>query len=187
MADKAFREAVGAFNDHGSLEKAINDLTSAGWDHADLSLLGSDKTLLPYAAPASAKEAADAPETERGSAVSDSDVRQGRVLLTGLAGVAAAFLAAGATVLSGGTAAAALIGAAAAGTGAGAVTTAIGKWIGDRRSAFLDDQIEGGGILLWVVTRSVEEERRAMAILKSRGAANVHIHEVPEVRQRAVA
>ena len=54
MADKAFREAVGALNDHGSLEKAINDLTSAGWDHADLSLLGSDKTLLPHAAPASA-------------------------------------------------------------------------------------------------------------------------------------
>ncbi len=172
-------EVVGLFRSTDSLEAAISALTSAGWDRSELSLLGQKGTLdpRPPMGGETAEQAADDPHMARASVVSEPDIRQGRTLATSLAGVAAAFLAAGATIASGGTALVAIIGAAAAGGGAAAAAEALGQWAGKSRADFLHEQIERGGILLWVMLRSPEQEGKARDILMRHGAEIVHAHE----------
>jgi hypothetical protein len=172
-------EVVGLFRSTDSLEAAISALTSAGWDRSELSLLGQKGTFdpKPPMPGETAEQAADDPHMARAPVVSEPDIRQGRTLATSLAGVAAAFLAAGATVASGGTALVAIIGAAAAAGGAAAAAEALGQWAGKSRADFLHEQIERGGILLWVMLRSPEQEGKARDILMQHGAEIVHAHQ----------
>jgi len=170
---------VGLFRSPDSLEAAISALTSAGWDRSELSLLGQKSTFdpKPPIGGETAEQAADDPGTSRASVVSEPDIRQGRTLATSLAGVAAAFLAAGATVASGGTVLVAIIGAAAAGGGAAAAAEALGQWAGKSRADFLHEQIERGGIMLWVMLRSPDQEAKAREILMRHGAELIHAHD----------
>ncbi len=172
-------EVVGLFRSRESLEAAISALTSAGWDRSELSLLGQQGVFDPEPpiGRESAEQAADDPQTSRAPVVSEPDVRQGRTLATSLASVAAAFIAAGATVASGGTALVAIIGAAAAGGGAAAAVEALGQWAGKNRAHFLHEQIKRGGIMMWVMLRSPEQEAKARDILMRHGAEIIHAHE----------
>jgi hypothetical protein len=108
--------------------------------------------------------------------ISDTDVRQGRTLMTSMAGLAAAFVASGATIMTGGSALVAVIGAAAAGGGAGALAEALGRRAGAHRNRFLQEQMERGGILLWVKVAPTKTERKAREILSRCGSTDIHIH-----------
>jgi hypothetical protein len=171
-------ELVGLFHSADAVESAISDLASAGWDRSDLSLLAQKSVInpTPPIGGATTEQAADAPGIARAPVVSEPDIQQGRTLATSLAGVTAAFIAAGATVVTGGTALAALIGAAAAGGGAAAAVEALGQWVGRNRADFLEQQIQRGGILLWVLLRSPDQESRARAILTRHGADLIQAH-----------
>lgn len=176
------REAVGTFRSEEQLEAAISELTSSGWDRADLSLLGSSSVIDPHVTVPpgqDSREAGEDPDAPRSPVVSDVDERQGRTLIGGMAGVIAAFGAAGAVVVTGGGALAAMVGAAIAGGGATAAVEAAGRWLGARRNEFLQEQIDRGGILLWVALRKPGQEQKAQEILRRHGADSVHIHEVP--------
>lgn len=181
------REVVGTFRSEEHLAAAMAELTQAGWDRADLSLLGAESVIRPHVeAPIeeTAREATDDPTLPRSAVFTDTDERQGRTLLGGMAGVIAALGAAGAVVVTGGGALAALVGAAVAGGGATAAVQAAGRWLGARRDDFLQEQIDRGGILLWVALRKAGQEERAQEILERHGAEHVHVHEVPvEVEQ----
>lgn len=170
---------VGLFRSTESLENAISALESAGWDRSQLSLLGQKGAFDPQPpiGNETAEQAADDPKAPRAAVVSDPDIRQGRTLATSLASVAAAFIAAGATAVSGGTALAAVIGAAAAGGGAAAAVNALGQWAGKSRSDFLEEQIKRGGIMLWVMLRRPDEEQKARDILIRHGAEIIHSHD----------
>ena len=172
------REAVGVFDSAGDLEAAVGALASAGWDHADFSLLANDTTLQPHIPARAITGVADDRRTPRDAITTDDDMRQGRVLTAGMAGVIAAFIAAGATIASGGTALIAVIGGAAAGGTAVGGISAIGHWIEGKRDKFLGEQLAQGGILLWVRLRAPDEDDRAEAILRAHGARHVHVHEV---------
>jgi len=172
------REIVAVFTSPEQLEGAINDLASSGWDRADMSLLaqehvfsGDVSTLV-----RDTRRTADDPDAPRGSIVSDSDVRQGRTLATSLAGTIAAFLASGATILTGGGALAAIAGAAVAGGGAGLLVNAMGRKAKGSREEFLHEQVERGGIVLWVALRDGSREAVARDILTRRGATDIHVH-----------
>jgi hypothetical protein len=174
------REAVGAFRTAEALETAVSTLGSSGWDRSDMSVVAQHGILAP-AVPADGKDmhrAADEPDVDRSPVVSKDDVRQGRTLATSLAAVVAAFAASGATILTGGGALAAVIGAAAAGGGAAAAVNAVGRWAGGSRENFLHEQVEQGGILLWVKVTDDDEARKASEILRRCGATDVHVHEV---------
>jgi hypothetical protein len=70
------REMVGVFRAAEALEAAISALASAGWDRAEMSLLGEREVIAPGQ---SVGEIADAPgAAERQPVVSDTDVRQER-------------------------------------------------------------------------------------------------------------
>ncbi|MCC6468200.1 MAG: hypothetical protein IT563_07760 [Alphaproteobacteria bacterium] len=173
-------EAVGTFDTTEQLEAAIDALERAGWDRADLSVLAQKDIVLPPAGPTmhDAQQAADDASAPRSPIVPDVDIRQGRTLAASMAGVIAAFVATGATVVTGGGALAAVVGAAAAGGGATALVHALGRMIGDNHESFLHDQINQGGILLWVRLKKPGQEALAQDILRQHGAQNVHIHDL---------
>ncbi len=170
-------EVVGLFLSADDVESTISDLISAGWDRAELSLLAQKSAFTPEPPTTDTVRAGDDPSTRRAPVVSGTDVRQGRTLATSLAGVIAAFVASGATIMTGGTALAAVIGAAAVGGGAAAAVNAIGQWAGQSRREFMHEQIERGGILLWVMLRTPDQEHLAREILAQHGAEIVHTHE----------
>jgi len=177
-----FRELVGTFHTPDQLEAAIDELSRSGWDRADLSLLAADGVLSPHLpstseAPA---QAADDDGTEKASIVKDDDVQQGRTLAVSLAGVIAAFAATGAVIVTGGGVLAAIVGAAAAGGSAAGAMEALGRWVGRNRETFLQEQIDRGGILLWVTLHKPEEEAQASAILRKNGATYVHLPDVDD-------
>jgi hypothetical protein len=182
VVEQAFvREVVGAFHSPEALEEAITELASSGWDKSEMSLLAQEGIFQP-GIPAHGHDmhrAADEPELPRSPVVEDEDVRQGRTLATSLAAVIAAFAASGATILTGGGALAAMIGAAAAGGGAAAAVNTIGRWISGSRSHFLREQVDQGGILLWVKVETADQERRAAETLRRHGGVDVHVHEIP--------
>lgn len=172
-----YREIVGTFHNSEDLERAVSTLSSAGWDRSEMSLLAQRGVLFPEHVKANTETLADDPKAERDAVISDPDIRQGRTLAASMIGLAAAFLASGATIMTGGAVLAAVIGAAAAGGGAAAIVEGFGRWADTKHTNFLREQIKGGGILLWAKLDRPEQEETARSILAECGAANVHVHE----------
>lgn len=174
------REAVGLFQDEDKLFEAISELEGSGFDRADISLLARD-SLFDSALEREyddTHDAMDSPRAPREPVVTDTDIRQGRTLATGMVGAAAGMGAAGVAILTGGAALAALAAAAAVGIGSGAVVNAIGRQAGQSEEGFLREQIERGGIVIWVRTPDATAEKNARAILSRHCADAVRIHEV---------
>ncbi len=175
MANPIIREAVAVFDDPERLESAVSELQSNGIDRSELSLLAhASPPKLPLG---SLREAADDPATPREPIVSDTDLRQERVLGTGLAATIAAFAAAGFTVITGGVAAAIAAAAVAAG-GVGTASTLLGRKLADDQASFLDAQLARGGVLLSVRTRNATTEANVIEVLR-RYSAHVYLHDVP--------
>ena len=85
-------------------------------------------------------------------------------------------VAAGTVVGSAGAVAAAVFGTALAGATLGA---ALARFMEERHAAWLQEQLERGGLLLWVWTATPERERLAVGILTRHAAHDVHVHAVP--------
>src|SRR6266446_5813589 len=176
MEQSTIREAVAVFDDAEKLESAVSELQSNGIDRSELSLLAHASPGL--CLPGDFVRAADDPATPREPIVSDTDLRQGRVLGTGLAATIAAFAAAGFTVATGGVAAATIVAAVAAAGGVGAASTLFGRKLADDQTSFLDAQLALGGVLLWVRTRDAANEQTVLEVLRRR-SAHVYLHDLP--------
>jgi hypothetical protein len=174
-------EAVGVFHDPAALQAAISDLASAGVDRAEMSLLAQDGVLegAPAKDYASARQTADDPAAPRQAIFADTDLRQGRTLLTSMASVIAAFAASGIVVMTGGAALAALAAALGAGGGAGVVGALAGRRAGAAQEQYLAEQMAHGGILLWTKITRPEREAQLLDILTRHCATDVHVHDVP--------
>jgi hypothetical protein len=174
-AKQGFAEIVGVFRSAEAVETAVGELASAGWDRADMSLIGGKDLLPPDLGlkPTGHRESTDEPDS---APVVKDDLRQMRTLTTGMAGTVAAFLAAGATIMSGGATLVAIIGAAVAGGGAAALVEALGHDVDQQREELLHEQLACGGILLWVALHEPQEEAKARAILEKCGASDVQRH-----------
>jgi hypothetical protein len=139
-----------------------------------MSLLGSKAQLAQFQ---SSREIADDPSVARAPVTSQTDKRQAGTLAGGIGGVVAAFLASGATIMSGGTALAAVIGGAVAAGGGAAGGDVLGRMMSRQMNTSLEEQIARGGIVLWVLLRSRDEEGEARGILERHGAEDVHVNQ----------
>jgi hypothetical protein len=172
------REAVAVFDSAQTLQNAIDELLSSGFHRAELSLLASEAEVVSKLGHKYRKssELEDDDAVPRAAYVSTEAVGDGQGALIG------ALFYVGAGVLMGPVAAAggtflAIIGAAALGGGAGGlVGTWLAKLLGDQRAQSLQEQLDHGGLLLWVRTWDVDEEKRAVQILKRHSGRDVHIH-----------
>jgi hypothetical protein len=81
---------------------------------------------------------------------------------------------------SGGTLVAAFIAAAVVGAVCMAIGIILARTMSRRRAQRLTEQLEHGGLLLWVRTPTPEDERRAIEALRLNGGGDVHIHDLPK-------
>jgi hypothetical protein len=87
-----------------------------------------------------------------------------------------AVVAAGTVVASAGVVAAAVTGTAIAGA---LIGTVLSHWLDQSHAEHLQEQLDHGGLLLWVRTPDAESQQRALAILTRHSAHDVHIHRLP--------
>jgi hypothetical protein len=177
----AIREAVGYFDSADALQEAIDDLMSSGFDRAELSLLAGEHAVEEKLGHKYRKiaELEDDPKAARCCYVSTESVGEAEGGLIGAPLYVAATAAAGVILASGGTMAAAIIGAALAGGAGGLIGGILAKLVGDRHAHHLQEQLEHGGLLLWVRTWNATDEQRAVDILKKHSGRDVHVHTIP--------
>ena len=108
------------------------------------------------------------------------------VLISGAAGglvgglmYVGATAAAGAVVATGGTLALVVAAAALVGGAGGLFGSLLAKWVGDHHAHSLQEQLDHGGLLLWVRTWDAEREKRATEILSRHSGRDVHVHTLP--------
>jgi hypothetical protein len=175
-------EAVGIFHRPVDLQGAIDELLSSGFDRAELSLLASERAVEEKLGHRYEKvgSLADDPTVPRAAYVSTEAIGGAEGgLIGGLMYVGAA-VAGGAVLASGGTLAAGIAAAALAGGAGGFIGSVLAKLVGDGHAHYLQEQIDRGGLLLWVRTWNVEDESRAAEILRKHSGGDVHVHALPE-------
>jgi hypothetical protein len=177
------REVVGVFDTVTHLEQAVEQLGIAGIDRSAISVLGTKKSP-PHqpgageaqAMPRSIVDISDDPSTPTTAFTSDISWSEARGVSTAvplmIGGFGAAWvvgaaggallLAIGATVVSG-----------AVGAGLGAL---LYHAVTRHHAEAIRDQVERGGLILWVRVFDKPTEDRVLAVLRECGAAFVHTH-----------
>lgn len=172
------REVVGVFADAETLQAAIDELMSSGFDRAEISLLADEKSVdeklgHKYRKVTELEDDKATPRTHYVSLESlgaaQGAVIGGLVYLGAAASITAVFV-------SGGTVATALLAAATATGTWGLVGAALAELIGEHHAKHLEDQLAHGGLLLWVRAWDAEREKKAAEILKKHSGRDVHAH-----------
>ena len=176
----AAREAVGVFDSADALESAVDRLETSGFNRAAISVLASDKTVRERLGRlyCSVAEIVDDPRAPQAIFVPQSSRAEGEAALVGvplyIGGLAGGF----AVVASGGAMAlafAAAIGLGAVGAGLGGL---LARVVAERHIQRVREQLEQGGLVLWVSVRDDETAANALAILIDAGARDSHLHEI---------
>ncbi|MBU6474465.1 MAG: hypothetical protein KGL10_05755 [Alphaproteobacteria bacterium] len=173
-------ELVAVFKSADDLQEAMDDLWENGFAQHELSLLASEKAVREKLGRVYRRieEAADDPDAPRTIFVSNESMGNAIGTAIGLPLYIAATTATGIVVASGGTLLAAILAAAAAGTGGAAIGAVLAGMISRHHAEYIREQIDLGGLLLWVHLRAPEMERKAADILARHAAVSVHAHEI---------
>ncbi len=171
-------EAVGVFDSFESLQAAIYDLRMSGFGRTDISLLGDKEAMTEKLGSAywRAADLEDNPDAPRAAFVSEEAIGE----LEGAIGGGFFFLGsviAMAAMLTPVSTLAASIAAIAIGGGPAAVVGALlARRVGQHHKDYYANQIQNGGILLWVRTVDSAKEDLAVKILKGHSGKDVHVH-----------
>jgi len=173
-------EVVAVFHTAESLESAVDELLSSGFDRAEISLLASERAVEAklghrYQRTSELIDLDGVPRTAFVSSAAIGDAEGG--LIGGLAYVGAT-VAAGVAMVAGGAIAATIAAAVVAGGAGGLVGVVLANWLGQHHAAFFEKQLDHGGLLLWVRARSAAQAERAARILGKHCSEKVHVHAV---------
>jgi hypothetical protein len=176
--DETVREAVAVIEDVDSLEAAVEELELAGFAAADISLLAGHATVARKLGRMyeRVEELEDDPAAPRTAFVSSRSAEQREKVVVRSMTTLPTLIAAGTVVASAGAVAAAIAGTAVTGALIGKV---LARWMDHRHAEWLEEQLERGGILLWVRTADEARERQALQILGRHAAHDIHLHEIP--------
>ena len=180
-------DAVAFFDSERNLEAAIDELLTNGFSRADISLLAGEKTVQKKLGRhyRSVKELEDSKFAPHVAYVSREAIGDAEGAVIGAPMYLGGVLGAGGVIAAGGPISIALA-AAATTAGAGAAIGALfARMIGQRHADYIEDQLEHGGILLWVRAWNKDEEKKALRILKSHSGHDVHIHDFSKDAQEA--
>lgn len=169
-------EVVAVFHTAEDLENAIDELLSSGFDRAELSLLASQESVLRKLGHyyRTMEEMADDPAVPRAAFVSTAAIGDAKGALIGGLAYVGATVAAGVAAVAGGALAATIAAAVFAGGAGGLIGTVLARWVGDHHANYLGEQIENGGLLLWVRAWNAGDEARAIEILRKHAGDGVH-------------
>jgi hypothetical protein len=181
-AKSTVNEAVAVFHDVSALDAAVEELRKAGFKRGDISLLATEDAVEKKLGHRYERieELEDEPEAPRVAYKTRASVGGSEDLLIGSMTYLPAVVAAGTVVATAGVVAAAVTGTAIAGA---LIGTVLAHWLDRHQAEWLQEQLDHGGLLLWVRTPDAEAEQRAMTILRRRSAHDVHIHRLPAKSQ----
>ncbi len=174
------REAVAVFATEQALQQAIDDLQTSGFNRSEISILASNpkdsrKLELIFQDIRSLEDNEEVPRTAIYSPESRAEAEAAVIGIPIYIGAVGGMFAA---VASGGTLALILAAAIAAGV-AGGGAGAFGAYaIAHKHRKSIQQQLQNGGLLLWVRTADSDREQRAMEILKEAGGNDIHIHDI---------
>jgi hypothetical protein len=176
------REAVAVFDEVDELDAAVEDLLEAGFKKAEMSLLASEESVKKKLGHRyeRVEEMEDEPDAPRIAYRTRASIGESDDVIIGTLTYLPTVLAAGTVVASEGVVAAAVTGTAIAGALLGTVLT---RWLDKHHAEQLQEQLEHGGLLLWVRTPDRDSERRAVTVLSRHSAHNIHIHQLPAQRR----
>lgn len=182
-SEETVREAVAVFDDSKSLEDAIEELQSFGFNRAEISLLASEPAIKEKLGHIYAKteELEDDPNVPRVAYISTESIGDAEAALIGTPMYIAAVTAAGIVTAAGGPLATIIGAVLAAGGGGAVIGVVLATLIGEHHAHYLQEQLDHGGLLLWVRTRDEEHEMRALEILSKHSAHDVHVHGQPSM------
>ena len=173
------REAVGIFDGEESLQEAIDDLLSHGFDRAEISVLAPVSAVEEKLGHRlkSVAEIEDDPEAMSKAYIPVETIGDAEGAVIGSLLYVGAF-AGIVLVASGGALAAALAALALGGSGT-AVGVALARFIKQHHADYIAEQLEKGGLLLWVRTWDQKDEEKAVELLSAHSGHDVHIHALP--------
>ena len=171
-------EAVAVFHDVSDLDAAVEELRAAGFGKHDISLLATEEAVSRKLGHRyeRVEELEDDPEAPRVAYRTRASLGDSEDLLIGSLTYLPAVVAAGTVVASAGVVAAAVTGTAIAGA---LIGTVLAHWLDKSHAEHLQEQLDRGGLLLWVRTPDADAQRRALDILTRHSAHDVHIHQLP--------
>jgi hypothetical protein len=181
------REVAGVFHAYDALDAAADDLLQAGFDRADIDVIGDllevrKKLGGTYVAP---EELPDVPIAPRRPYFAREDVAVAVSVIAGIVACVGGFAVAFDIAVAGGRTAPALGAAAVAALAAGAVAAGFAaRRLGRKPPPGLEWLTPERGIIMWVRVRSQEQESDAQEILRRHGAQAVRVHEI-EIDKRA--
>lgn len=173
-----FREAVGIFDDPEQLNAAVVELETTAFPRDAISVLGGSEALrkefgTPFVRP---EDAEDNPDAPRDAFLRPEEKVIGVSAVTAMAVYGALTLA---VIISGpvptatGVATILFISAI-----VGVLVFLIAQSLASRYTADRREQIQAGGMVLWVRTPAPEQEDIARTILGRHGAKDVHVHTI---------
>jgi uncharacterized membrane protein YtjA (UPF0391 family) len=173
-----FREAVGIFDDPEQLNAAVVELETTAFPRDAISVLGGTEALkkefgMPYVRP---EDAEDNPDAPRDAFLRPEEKVIGISAVTAMAIYAAltvAVIMSGPSPTATGIAVILFISAV-----VGILVFLITRTLANRYTADRRQQIEAGGMVLWVRTPAPEQEDIARTILGRHGAKDVHVHTI---------
>jgi hypothetical protein len=176
--DQLVTEAVAVFHDVADLDGAVEALQSAGFKRADISLLASEDAVEKKLGHRyeRVEELEDDPKAPRVAYRTRESVGETEDVIIGSMTYLPAVLAAGTVVASAGVVAAAVTGTAIAGA---LIGTVLARWLDKSHAEHLQEQLEHGGLLLWVRTRDQQQEQTALKVLLEHSGTDVHVHRLP--------
>ncbi len=172
-------EAVAVFHEVADLDNAVEALGKAGFDKDDVSLLASESAVEEKLGQRyeRVEDLEDDPKAPRVAYRTLTDFAENERTIANSLTYLPAMLAAGTVVASAGVVAAAVTGAA---VGGAVLSTVLARWLDKTHADHLQEQLEHGGLLLWVNTPTEEKQESALRILKAHAASDVHIHDFAE-------
>ncbi|SNT73978.1 hypothetical protein [Paracoccus seriniphilus] len=171
-------EAVGVFDSFEALQQAFYDLRMVGFSRYDISLLGSEQALKEKLGDRfwQASELEDDPEAPRAAFVSEEAIGELEGSIAGGFFFVGSYVAMAAMMTAASTVAASIAAIAIGGLPALVIGTLLARRAGQHHKDYYANQIEHGGILLWVRVSDKEKEDLAVKIMKEHSGRDVHVH-----------
>jgi hypothetical protein len=166
-------EAVGVFDSFNALQAAFYDLRTVGFHHSDISLLGSKTAIEEKLGKAwwRSPQLEDDPHAPRAHFVSEEAMGElGGFFFLG------SYIAMLALLTPASTLAASIAAIAIGGTPSAIIGTLLARRADKHHRDYYANQIEHGGILMWVRTRDDERKKLAVEIMKKHSGRDVHVH-----------
>ena len=174
-------EAVALFHDVKSLQAAIDELLTSGFDREDLSVLASEKAIEDKLGHSygSTRDLEDNPNVPRGTYVAPESIGLAEAACIGTPVYLSACIGSLVVIASGGTLLGGVAIAAIAGGAGGTVGATLACIVGHEHAKHLNEHLNRGGLLLWVRTRDVEAQKAALDVLKRHSGEDAHLHPLP--------